>query len=140
MENIPIYQRKSPATHEDVLAYLPACSQLIERFNSETNKTDYGVILPSGEFYVLWSLSPNSYGVNHPILDSLGICKNQGQNVPIVSPQNAVFMAERPVLTNVNYNQSNTPQILLSLSFFLIGMTYLCLTNKETIKRMIEKK
>jgi hypothetical protein len=91
MIKIPKFQAIPPAGFHDRIAYRPACSQVKSRLIN--GSTDHYLTMPDGEQIVLASLPPQATEQAHKTLNDWGLCKSQGEIVPILAPGSPLIQA-----------------------------------------------
>jgi len=97
MNAIPLHQQIPPAGFEEELAYRPACSQL--KPAGDGANTEFFVTRGDGERITLATLPTNELGQNLKTLGDWGLCKSQGETVPLISPQDAIATLSAPMPT-----------------------------------------
>jgi len=84
MITIPKFQAIPPAGFHDRIAYRPACEQVESRLVDDF--TEHYLTMPDGEQVVLATLPPQPTEQAHKTLNDWGLCKSQGEIVPILAP------------------------------------------------------
>ncbi|MBP0021296.1 MAG: hypothetical protein J7647_27550 [Cyanobacteria bacterium SBLK] len=125
-ENIPVTQRKPPATLEDKIAYRPACDQLQPRGDGQ-GQTEWGVTMPDGSFLVFTALPSQSKETAHASMGSSGFCKVGGKRIPIVPPRQAIASIRQtvdlvPVQARPQWHQWGLWGI--AIAFLVAGVAY----------------
>lgn len=140
--NIPPPQNLPPAGLENVLAYRPACAQVVSA--GDGRQTRHYVTRGDGVEITLATLPTMPQQNALKTLGDWGLCKSQGEIIPLVEPGHLLTNIGRPTVNNIpkptHFSRLKQAITLLAIVGAIASITIYTLRNRpnDPINRFIQ--